>query len=57
MQLTYTNLDGSQKERGNFFKFASKSGGTQNAGGGGAVSLRKQGEGGSNPGGNYERVL
>ena len=49
LQFTCTNLDGSQKERDNFLSFLQKEGGTQKRG----VPSEK-GEGGSNPGGNYD---
>ena len=53
IQFTCTNLDGCQKEEGNFLNLLQKEGGTQKGGGG---SLRKKkgvGGWGSKPGGNY----
>ena len=45
IKFTCTNLDGCQKEGGNFLNFLQKEGSTQKGGGGGV-------EGGFNPGGN-----
>ena len=48
LQFTCANLDGSQKEGGNFLNLLQKEGGTQKGGGG--VPSEKRG---SNPEGNY----
>ena len=45
IQFTCTNLHGSQKEGGKFFKFALESGGSPRKGGG------------TNPGGNYDEIV
>ena len=51
LQLACTNLDGSQKEGGNFLNLHQKEGVPRK----GVVSSEKGwGGGGSNPGGNYE---
>ena len=51
LQFTCTNLDGSQKEGGNFFSLLQKKLGNQK-GGGGFPQKRE----GSNPGENYAKV-
>ena len=50
LQFACTNLDGSQKEGGNFLNFHQKEGVTQKGEGGERVPSEK---GGSNPGVNY----